>query len=402
MVLHNIAKIYLSKAKVFNSIASTDLNVLCKCAHETVLLSQRYSGFFTRNTGESLWNSTSPTAKRTGRGKRAKVRKREDLGRGKVLGEGKHGMLWPGLNVENSNPINQRSEEEQVAFIKAAEMKKQERGRMWGSSKNVAKGWTGGHWGGVKLGKPEPIDGISYDDFESIIMDIARVSHMNNKVGRVYSVRAAVAVGNGNGLIGVSGAVAPDIVAAVRQARLKAIRRLRFIERFEDRTVFEDIYVHHHHTYMSISAQPLGYGLRCHRAVTDMCKLIGIKDLYVRTTGSTTMLNLTKCFLKGLAAQETYQEKADRLGYHVVQFDNLKNNYPVVLASPSKGNENTETHDDYNEYLNQKIILKDFKKREGLSVSKWSHVRSTDNRGPSIPSSYVLPDVLTNIRDYSV
>merc|ERR550534_258511 len=114
------------------------------------------------------------------------------------------------------------------------------------------------------------------------------------------------------------------------------------------------------------------------------------------------MLNLTKCFLKGLAAQETFQEKADRLGYHVVQFDGLKNNYPVVLASPSKGNENIETHDDYNDYLNQKIILKDFKRREGLSVSKWSHVRATDNRGPPVPSSYVLPDVLTDIRDNSV
>jgi len=386
-------------------LAIADSPLLCSSAIPSVIVAQhRNAGFFTRLTGETLWNSTSPTAKRTGRGKRAKVRKREDLGRGKVLGEGKDGMLWPGLNLrlDGNSDIQQRTEEEQKAYEQQVEERKQERERMWGSRKNVAKGWTGGHWGGVKLGPPEPVDGISYDDFESVIMDIARVSHMNNKVGRVYSVRAAVAVGNGNGLIGVSGAVAPDIVAACRQARLKAVRRLRYIERFEDRTVYEEIYVHHHHTYMSISPQPLNYGLRCHRAVSEMCKLIGIKDLYVRTTGSTTMLNLTKCFLKGLAAQETYQQKADRLGYHLVEFDQLKNDYPVVLASPSKGKEISEIHDDYQEYLDQKIILKDFKKREGQQVSKWTQCRATDNRGPRVPSSYTLPNVLTTIKDSSL
>ena len=48
-----------------------------------------------------------------------------------------------------------------------------------------------------------------------------------------------------------------------------------FTFRFEDRTVFEDMFVNYHHTTMYIRQQPSGYGLRCHRAVTELCKLIG-------------------------------------------------------------------------------------------------------------------------------
>ena len=45
--------------------------------------------------------------------------------------------------------------------------------------------------------------------------------------------------------------------------------------RFEDRTIFEDIYVNHHRTWLNMRQQPKGYGLRCHRALKEMCKLIG-------------------------------------------------------------------------------------------------------------------------------
>lgn len=50
-------------------------------------------------TAEKLWDSASPTKLRTGRGKRAKKKKRVDLGNEKVLGEGEAGMVWPGLNI---------------------------------------------------------------------------------------------------------------------------------------------------------------------------------------------------------------------------------------------------------------------------------------------------------------
>lgn len=49
----------------------------------------------------------------------------------------------------------------------------------------------------------------------------------------------------------------------------------------------------------------LGYGLHCHRAIMTICRLIGIKDLYAKVSGSVNMLNLTRGLFLGLSRQVT-------------------------------------------------------------------------------------------------
>lgn len=49
----------------------------------------------------------------------------------------------------------------------------------------------------------------------------------------------------------------------------------------------------------------LGYGLRCHRAIITICRLIGIKDMYAKVSGSLNMLNLTRGLFHGLSRQVT-------------------------------------------------------------------------------------------------
>ena len=111
------------------------------------------------------------------------------------------------------------------------------------------------------------------------------------------------------------------------------------------------------------------------------------------------MLNLLKCFIKGVLEQETHQQKADRLGYHVVEFDELRHNYPRVLASPI-GQVKSEPHDDYEEYLNQELILRDVRRAEGESKRHYfSDALRPGNRGPPIPNSPVMPEFLSNIRN---
>jgi len=124
----------------------------------------------------------------------------------------------------------------------------------------------------------------------------------------------------------------------------------------------------------------------------------GFKDVYIKVSGSTTMLNLLKCFLKGLQRQETHQAKADRLGYHVVEFDELCHNFPRVLASPS-GEVKTEPHDDYEEYLNQELIVRDLKVAEGARISSLRQAIASNNKGPPVPASQSVPDFLLNIRN---
>ena len=176
----------------------------------------RSSSFLTHLPAQKLWDSTSPIVKRTGRGKRAKVIKREDLGRNHQFGEGKSGTVWPGLNSSLTSKFYQRNEEEQQNFLNEIEEKKSARKP---PPREKVRGWSGAQWGGVRLGPIEPINGVSFDEFESVILGVQRVSHMTGRQGRVYSVKATVAIGNGEGVIGIFSASASEITSAVRKAR---------------------------------------------------------------------------------------------------------------------------------------------------------------------------------------
>jgi len=125
----------------------------------------------------------------------------------------------------------------------------------------------------------------------------------------------------------------------------------------------------------------------------------GVKDLYVKTMGSTTMLNLLKCFMKGMRSQETYQQKADRLGYHVVEFDPLRKNYPVVLASPSSGRVNTEPDDELSEYMNQPVLNYEARRMDPNNWSSFFKAQKKDNRGPPVPKSQWVPEVLKKLNE---
>ena len=204
--------------------------VSCLKEATTLVVSKRCAGTFTSVSGKSLWNSTSPESKRTGRGKRARIRKKEDFSAKHSMGEGKAAILWPGLNTSVNEEVRQRTKQEQDEYLARQEELSNAKKRF---AKVNERGWTGGHYGGMKLGPPEPVQGQNFFDFESVIMNLARVSHMRGGVGRVYSFRAMVAVGNYNGLVGVGMCVSPTIAGAFRKAKQKAVNRLMHVERYD-------------------------------------------------------------------------------------------------------------------------------------------------------------------------
>ncbi|MEQ2252157.1 hypothetical protein ILYODFUR_018800 [Ilyodon furcidens] len=62
----------------------------------------RHGSFFNKLTAEELWRGVlaqSGAGARKGRGKRTKGKLRRDLNRGQIIGEGRGGFLWPGLNA---------------------------------------------------------------------------------------------------------------------------------------------------------------------------------------------------------------------------------------------------------------------------------------------------------------
>ncbi|XP_013882818.1 small ribosomal subunit protein uS5m [Austrofundulus limnaeus] len=342
----------------------------------------RSSSFFNKLTANEIWKGVladSGAGGRKGRGKRSKRRLKANLNIGQNIGEGRGGFLWPGLNMPahksgEAQKIGRRSEAEQQEaqaklFRQRDEFMKRGKTRF-----KRERGWSGNNWGGISIGSPDPgPDGETYEDFDTRIIEVKSVFNMTAKEGRKRSISCLVAVGNGKGSAGFALGKAADRTTALRKAKNRAIHYLYHIKLYNNHTVFHDFTSKFKRTTLRVQKQNEGYGLRCHRAVITICKLIGIKDMYCKLEGSSNLLNLTRALFAGLSRQETFQALADRKQLHVVEFQPHRGLLPIVVASP-KGNVrlNPEPED---EVPNIKLQWKDVQAREGKRTSLWGSVK---------------------------
>ncbi|NWW40351.1 RT05 protein, partial [Panurus biarmicus] len=303
----------------------------------------RKSSFFNTLTADQLWKGAlaeTGVGVKKGRGKKRKKKLRKNLNRGQEIGEGRSGFLWPGLNA----PVVQTGKVQEVS-----QRKKEERERIqteiiqqrdtWEKKKKIKikreGGWSGKCWGGIILDPPDPgPNGETYEDFETRVIEVRNVFCMKAKEGRKKSVRAVVAVGNGKGAAGFAVGKAGDRTNALRKAKNKAISSLHFIDLYQNHTIYHDISVKFKRTKIRMKKQNKGYGLHCHRAIVTICRLIGIKDMYAKVTGSKNLINITRALFRGLALQETHQQLADHKSLYVVEFREEQGPLPLVVALP--------------------------------------------------------------------
>ncbi|VTJ90510.1 Hypothetical predicted protein [Marmota monax] len=338
--------------------------------------------FFTKLTADELWKGAlaeTGAGARKGRGKRSKKKRRKDLNRGQVIGEGRYGFLWPGLNaplMRNGavQTIAQRSKEEQEQVAADMLQQREEWDRKRKMKVKRERGWSGNTWGGLSLGPPDPgPNGETYEDFDTRILEVRNVFNMTAKEGRKRSVRVLVAVGNGQGAAGFAIGKATERVDAFRKAKNKAIHYLHYIERYEDHTIFHDISLRYKRTHIKMKKQPRGYGLRCHRAIITICRLIGIKDMYAKVSGSVNMLNLTRGLFHGLSRQETHQQLADKKGLHVVEFREECGPLPIVVASPRGALRKDPEPEE--EVPDIRLDWEEVKAAQGMKRSIWSGLK---------------------------
>uniref|UniRef100_A0A8C9AAA1 Small ribosomal subunit protein uS5m n=1 Tax=Prolemur simus TaxID=1328070 RepID=A0A8C9AAA1_PROSS len=342
------------------------LQTQCCISSPSNFVGQQYRpySFFTKLTADELWKGAlaeSGAGARKGRGKRTKKRRRKDLNRGQIIGEGRSGFLWPGLNVplmKNGavQTIAQRSKEEQEKVEADLIQQREEWDRKRKMKVKRERGWSGNSWGGVSLGPPDPgPNGETYEDFDTRILEVRNVFNMTAKEGRKKSVRVLVAVGNGKGAAGEWDPGIPAVVGGWR------------------RTVFHDISLRYKRTYIKMKKQPRGYGLHCHRAIITICRLIGIKDMYAKVSGSVNMLNLTKGLFRGLSQQETHQQLADKKGLHVVEFREECGPLPIVVASPQGAlRKDPEPEDEVSDI---KLDWEEVKAAQGMKRSVWAGLK---------------------------
>lgn len=340
--------------------------------------------FFGKLTANDLWKGVlaeTGGGARKGRGKRTKKRIKRNLNIGQSIGDGKYGYLWPGLNTPilasgKTQAITKRDqqqqEELQARILEERDnFEKKRRTRV-----KRERGWTGQSWGGISVGHPDPgPNGETYEDFDCRVIEMKSVFNMTAKEGRKRSVSALVAVGNGNGAAGFALGKASDRLIALRKAKNRAVQYLHYIERYDNHTIYHDITSTYKRTTIKMKKQNHGYGLHCHRAVITICKLIGIKDMYAKLSGSHNMLNLTRALFLGLAQQETHQDLANKKGLYVVEFREECGPLPRIVAAP-QGALSTIPEPE-GEIPDVKLDWDEVKVTQGLKRSIWANVKRT-------------------------
>ncbi|KAB0375022.1 hypothetical protein FD755_013514, partial [Muntiacus reevesi] len=252
------------------------------------------------------------------------------LNRGQIISERCRGFLWPGLNAPLMKSgaiqtITQRSKEEQEKVEADVVQRREEWDRNRKMKVKRERGWSRNSWGGISLGPPDlGPNRETYDDFDTRILEVRNVFNMTIKEGRKRSVRVLVAPLN-------------------RQMQ-----------------IYHDISLTFKRTHIKTKKEPRGYGLRCHRAITTVCRLIGIKDMHAKVSGSVNTLNLTRGLFQGLSHQETHRQ---------LECGPL----PIVVASPLGALRKDPELED--EVPDIKLDWDDVKAMKGMKRSVWSGLK---------------------------
>ena len=265
-----------------------------------------------------------------------------------------YGASW--LRDSNSAPkLAQGSrdrEEEQTTFTLDQVEGQQKREHPFSQKFWSTKGWTGKSLKGRYIGCPEAPNGEPLTEFYSVMVDLKRVSNQTT-TGRKRTLSATVLVGNGNGLVGFGVGRGEVALAAIRKAKNKAVNYLQYIPRYEDRTLFHNIYVKYKQTKIQMERKCPGSGLSCHRIITSIFQLAGIKDARAKIIGnSKNPLNVVRATFEGITSQQVYQTVSDESERFLVENRRECYNRPIVMALP-KSEDTDETRD----YLEKKQLL---------------------------------------------
>ncbi|TGZ84147.1 hypothetical protein EX30DRAFT_315949 [Ascodesmis nigricans] len=153
------------------------------------------------------------------------------------------------------------------------------------------------------------------------LMRQTMVTHMvtnQTRMGKIRKQYVLVAVGNGDGVLGIGEGKAIEFQDAQKMALWNAERNIVPIPRYQKRTTFGDIEIKNGAVEMKIFTRPPGFGVRCSPLIFDLCRLSGIKDLNVRVTRSRNPMNVIKTFCMALQKQTLPEQIARARGIKFV------------------------------------------------------------------------------------
>lgn len=164
------------------------------------------------------------------------------------------------------------------------------------------------------------LTGMTLAEVQSLYRKVLVIRWVSNqtRLGKVRSTAAVAIAGNGNGRLGLGFAKSTEPSVASSTAELLAIRNMKPIRRYENRTVYGNVKAKISGTVVELFTRPPGFGLRVPHRLFEMCRAAGIHDIAARIPRSKSPLNTVKATYKALMNQPDPEQIAVGRGKKMV------------------------------------------------------------------------------------
>ncbi|KAK4543559.1 hypothetical protein LTR36_005454 [Oleoguttula mirabilis] len=147
------------------------------------------------------------------------------------------------------------------------------------------------------------------------------VSHRvvnQTRMGKIQSLYYLTIAGNQDGMLGIGEGKAAEDEDGRRQAMMNAIRNMKPIPRYEERTIYGNVEAKVGAAVVQLSARAPGFGNRCQHLIFELARAAGISDLAARTPRSRNKMNVVKAAFEALTSQRLPEDVARARGRKMV------------------------------------------------------------------------------------
>lgn len=172
------------------------------------------------------------------------------------------------------------------------------------------------------------------------LVDVRRCTKVV-KGGRRFSFSADVVVGDGKGRVGYGQGKASEITDARAKATAAAKRNMMRIPLKDGRTLHHDVIAKFCSGKVIMRSAPAGTGIIAGGALRPFLEVLGVKDVVVKSLGSSSPHNMIKAAIKALMSVRSPRFIAEKRGKSVGEIIRYRNN-PTRNTTPQT-QQNDET-----------------------------------------------------------